>query len=132
VSSAKPQRSTLLTSPVSQLDFAARLAFFALAPWAIILVAILFPVTGTLLSIAAALIVFVAAETFRGWAGRSRIIRLLVSRELEMANFYRGRPQRPFVYYLFYPLLFPYWLTHHDAKLLPKGAFAAMRQATQD
>jgi hypothetical protein len=35
---------------------------------------------------------------------------------LAFERYYRVRPPRPFVYYLFYPLLFPYWLTNRDAR----------------
>lgn len=104
------KRSTVLTSPTSLLDFVARLIFFALAPWGIILVALLFPVTGTLVSITVALLVLAVAETAQRWANRSWIIRMLIKRELEMDEFYHRHPPRPFAYYLFYPLLFPYWL----------------------
>jgi hypothetical protein len=109
-------KSTLLTSPVSQLDFAARLAFFALAPVAIVPVTLLFPVTGTLISVALALVVFVAAESLREWAGRSRWVNALIGRELGMVDFYRRWPPRPFLYYVFYPLLFPYWLLGREAR----------------
>src|SRR3954451_3837180 len=52
------KRSTLLTSPVSFADFVFRLAFFALAPFAIVIVAQLFPVRGALLDVGLALVVF--------------------------------------------------------------------------
>lgn len=109
-------RSTLLTSPVSQLDFAARLLYFALAPIAILPVTLLFPVTGTLLSVGLALLVFIAAESVRGWARRSFWVKALVGRELAMVDFYRRWPPRPFLYYVFYPLLFPYWLVNRQAR----------------
>jgi hypothetical protein len=102
--------STLLTSPVSQFDFLARLAFFALAPVAIVPVTLLFPVTGTLISVGLFLVVFFAGESARGWVRRWPRIWALIGRELEMERFYRRWPPRPFLYYAFYPLLFPYWL----------------------
>lgn len=102
--------STLLTSPVSQFDFVARLAFFALAPVAIVPVTLLFPVTGTLISVGLFLVVFFAGESARGWVRRFPRVWALIGRELEMERFYRHWPPRPFLYYAFYPLLFPYWL----------------------
>lgn len=108
--------STLLTSRMSQLDFAARLAFFILAPLAIVPVALLFPVTGTLVSIALALTVILATETVRRVARKSRVFKAMVSRELAMAEYYQQRPPKPFAYYLFYPLLFPYWLVNGHAR----------------
>ena len=59
--------STLFTSPVSFADFLFRLLFFSLAPFAIVLAAELFPVSGTLLDVALALGVFVAGEAARSW-----------------------------------------------------------------
>jgi len=108
--------STLLTSPRSQGAFALRLAFFAIAPFGIVLIGALFPVTGTLLGIALALVVFLSAEYLRQWVTKSRLIKLLIGREMEMAMFYHLNPPRPFLYYVFYPLLFPYWLIKKDAR----------------
>ena len=65
---ARPDRSTLLSSPLSALDFAIRLAFFALAPFAIVVVAELFPVRGALIDVGLALLVFVASEAVRAWS----------------------------------------------------------------
>lgn len=108
--------STLMTRPASMLDFIARMTYFALAPLGIISVTLLFPVEGALINTALALIVFVAAETAQRWAGRSGLVRRFLLRKLEMRDFYRSRPPRAFAYYVFYPLLFPYWLINRDAR----------------
>jgi len=109
-------RPTLLTSPRSQAGFASRLLYFALAPYGIVFCAALFPVAGTLLSIAIALAVFFAGEAVRGWADRSWLVRRALERELSFEEYYRLNPPRPFAYYVFYPLLFPYWLTNAEAR----------------
>jgi hypothetical protein len=109
-------RSTLMTSPMSQLDFAARLAFFALAPLAIVPVAMLFPVTGTLVSVGIALTVILAGESMRRLAGKSKWVKRFIARELAMEEHYQRRPPKRFLYYVFYPLLFPYWLINADAR----------------
>lgn len=108
--------STLLTSPRSQLDFFARLVFFTVAPFAIVQIAAIFPVGGALVSIALALGVFLAGEAFRAWATSSRLLRWLLDRELALTLHYQLREPRPFAYYAFYPLLFPYWLVQRDAR----------------
>jgi hypothetical protein len=95
---------------VSGADFAARLLFFAIAPFFVVLVAELFPVTGAIAQIGLALAVFFAGEAVRKLAARSRIAARLLSGQLEFESYYRAYPPRPFVYYVFYPLLFPYWL----------------------
>jgi hypothetical protein len=112
---SKP-RSTLLTSPRSQADFATRLVFFALAPYAIVFAAALFPVTGTLVSVAATVIVLLLGEAVRARATKWPWITRVFSRALKLEVYYRLRPPRPFLYYVFYPILFPYWLVNADAR----------------
>lgn len=108
--------STLVTSPKSAADFLVRVAFFAIAPIAIVFAAAFFPVTGALVNVGVALLVFLLAEAVRSTAARRPWVRTLLSRELELEAFYRRRAPRPFLYYVFYPLLFPYWLVVADAR----------------
>lgn len=108
--------STLITSRRSQLDFGARLVFFAAAPFAIVPLAAVFPVTGALVNIAIALGFFLAGEAVRTRASQSRIINYLFDREIAVSLYYHLKPPRPFAYYAFYPLLFPYWLIQRDAR----------------
>jgi hypothetical protein len=111
-----PKRSTLLTSPVSFADFVCRVVFFSLAPFAIVVVAQLFPVGGALLDVGLALLVFIFSEGIARLARSFRPIDLLVSATLAFESYYGERPPRPFAYYVFYPLLFPYWLWHREAR----------------
>jgi hypothetical protein len=112
----KKDRSTLFTSPVSFADFVFRLAFFSLAPFAIVAAAELFPVRGALIDVGLALGVFVAGEAAKTLASRSRFVKFLISEALTFESFYREEMPRPFAYYFFYPLLFPYWLTNKRAR----------------
>jgi hypothetical protein len=115
---------TLLTSPRSQADFVLRLAFFALAPIGIVRAASLFPMTGALFNVGLALVVFLAQEAIRSRIDRWPWLGWLLSRELKLEAYYRMHPPRPFVYYVLYPLLFPYWLLQTGARrefLLFKG-----------
>jgi hypothetical protein len=109
-------RSTLLTSPLSMADFAFRVVFFALAPFAIVVAAELFPMQGVLLDIGLALGVFVVSEGARRWSERSRVLSWFLSRALDFELYYRSRPPRRFAYYLFYPLFLPYWLLNREAR----------------
>lgn len=97
-------------------DFVLRLAFFSLAPVAIVFAAELFPVRGALVDVGLALTVFVAGEAVQRWASKTRLIRALLREALAFETYYRGRSPRPFLYYLAYPLLFPYWLINGDAR----------------
>lgn len=109
-------RSTLLTSPVSFADFVLRLVFFALAPVGIVLAAELFPVRGALIDVGLALGVFFVSEAARRYAARSRFASFMLHEALAFETYYREKPPRRFVYYFFYPLLFPYWLTNREAR----------------
>ncbi len=97
-------------------DFLARLAFFAVAPLGIVAAAELFPVRGTLIDVGLALAVFVFGEAVRRRAARFRFLKWLLSEALAFEAYYRERPPRPFAYYFFYPLLFPYWLANPSAR----------------
>jgi hypothetical protein len=63
-------------------------------------------------------------EAARELASRSKLANLFLGGQLKFEAYYRAHPPRPFLYYLFYPLLFPYWLTNKEARaefLLFKG-----------
>jgi hypothetical protein len=105
-------------------DFTLRLAFFAVAPLGIVIVSALFPVTGALVTIGLALVVFLFGEAVRGLAKRRPILEKLLKGQLAFEAYYREHKPRPFLYYVFYPLLFPYWLAVKKARdefLLFKG-----------
>jgi hypothetical protein len=106
------------------LDLLLRLVFFATAPRLLVFIAMLFPITGAVVQIGLALCVFLAGEAIRRATGGSARLRALLASQLAFEAYYREHPPRPFVYYVLYPLLFPYWLTVRDARrefLLYKG-----------
>ena len=95
---------------------AARFAYFLLAPLIVLSMTRLIPVWGTLVNLVLILVVFFTAEGLRPRAERSRLVRLLVGRQLQLEAYYKDRPPRPFLYYVFYPVLFPYWLFNRQAR----------------
>ena len=97
-------------------DFLARLAFFASAPFAIVLAAELFPVRGALIDVGLALLVFLLGEAVRRRATRFRPIAIVLREALAFESYYREQRPRAFAYYVAYPLLFPYWLSNRDAR----------------
>ncbi len=106
------------------LDFLLRLAFFAAAPFLLVFVAAFFPVSGALVQVALGLAAFFAGEALRRWSTRSKVLRLALSSQLAFEAYYRVHPPRTFLYYVFYPLLMPYWLFKTEARrefLLFKG-----------
>jgi hypothetical protein len=98
------------------LDFAVRAAFFAFAPFLVVIVAQLFPVGGAVVQVAAALLVFFAGEAVRRFATRAPWVTRVLTNELAFEAYYRAHPPRPFLYYVAYPLLAPYWLADADAR----------------
>ena len=106
------------------LDFLMRLAFFAATPFLLVLVASLFPVTGAVVQIGIALGAFFTGEALRRLITKSKLVKLALSGQLEFEAYYRAHKPRPFLYYVFYPVLFPYWAAVREARqefLLFKG-----------
>jgi hypothetical protein len=97
-------------------DFGLRLAFFALAPQVVVVAAALFPVTGALVTIGLALGLFVGGEALRGLLTRWSLLGRLLRGLFAFESYYREHPPRPFLYYVCYPLLFPYWLSVRSAR----------------
>jgi hypothetical protein len=106
------------------LDFLLRVVFFAAAPFLLVFVAAFFPVTGALVQVGIGLAAFFAGEALRRWASRSKLLRVALASQLNFEAYYREHPPRTFLYYVFYPLLAPYWLVQREARrefLLFKG-----------
>ena len=98
------------------VDFLVRFFFFAAAPFALVFIAELFPVTGAIVQLAVALVVFFTAEAVRKLTERWRVAGLVLDDKLAFETYYREHPPRPFLYYVLYPLLFPYWLVVPEAR----------------
>jgi hypothetical protein len=106
------------------IDYAVRLAFFAFVPSLLVYAAAYFPIMGALFNVAFALVIFTVAESVRGAAEKRPWLRKLFGRQLKLEAYYREHPVRRFLYYVFYPFFFPYWLWNRDARaefLLFKG-----------
>jgi len=97
-------------------DFSLRLAFFVGAPIALVKAAALFPVGGAIFQIVTAIAIFFVGEAARGLSEKYGIARRLLRKQLEFEAYYREHPPRPFLYYVFYPVLFPYWLWNREAR----------------
>jgi hypothetical protein len=93
------------------LDFAVRFVFFATMPYLATRVAVVFPMLGVVINVALTLVVFAFAEAMRERSARSRILEKAVARRLAFETYYRENPPRPFLFYVFYPLLLPYVLS---------------------
>lgn len=101
---------------VDALEYLLRLAFFAVVPAAVVVVAELVPMTAALVNMALALGSFFLGEVLRKHAEERGWLGAVLRRQLAFEAYYREHPPKPFVYYLFYPLLFPYWLAVREAR----------------
>jgi hypothetical protein len=98
------------------LEYVLRLAFFATVPWLIVVIAELVPMTAALVNMVLALFAFFFGEIVRRKIENSSLLGRLLKRQLAFEAYYKEHPPKPFVYYLFYPLLFPYWLAVREAR----------------
>ncbi|MFO0669191.1 MAG: hypothetical protein U0235_06115 [Polyangiaceae bacterium] len=109
---------TLARAPSSRalVDWVFRVLFFAAAPFVLVRVSTLVPITGTLVDVALAVLVLFFGETLRGRTRSSGLVRKAFESAFAFDDYYRTHAPRPFVYYAFYPLLFPYWLLNREAR----------------
>ena len=89
------------------LDAILRVVFFAGAPVVLVRLATLVPITGTLVDVALALALLLAGERVRPHAERHRALRFVFGTAFAFDAHYQEHPPKPFLYYVFYPLLFP-------------------------
>lgn len=101
---------------VGLAEYALRLAFFAAVPFGIVVLASLVPMTAALINIVLALGAFFFGEVLRKHAQRRGWLGAVLRRQLAFEEYYRERPPKPFLYYVAYPLLFPYWLIVREAR----------------
>jgi hypothetical protein len=112
-------------SPAIELaEYALRLAFFAFVPFGVVLLAMLVPMGAAIANMVLALSAFFFGEVMLGAAEKRPLLKKILRRQLAFEAYYRENPPRPFLYYVFYPLLMPYWLAVGPARrefLLFKG-----------
>ena len=97
-------------------DFGARIVFFAVAPFVVFVMAAFFPVTATLVNLGLCLGVVAFADVVRAANRKLPILSKVLTGPLDFERYYRNHPPKPFAYYIFYPLLFPYWLSNDSAR----------------
>lgn len=98
------------------LDYLLRFAFFAIVPYVATLIAAFFPMTPVIVNVALTLLVFATAESLREQAARRPLLGRLLGRRLAFEEHYRENPPRPFLFYVFYPVLLPYVLVRADTR----------------
>ncbi|MBL8970429.1 MAG: hypothetical protein JNK56_07610 [Myxococcales bacterium] len=98
------------------IGFAVRLLYFLLAPFTVLSAGDVIPMTGVLINIIVLVGGFIAVELLRDATGRHPLIARVLARQLRFAEYYRAHPPRNFLYYMVYPLIFPYWLINRRAR----------------
>lgn len=102
--------------PSEVLDFLLRLAFFATAPVLLFACALRVPIGGAIANVAVVLAVFFSAAAIRSASERRPWLRRLFRRPLSFEDHYRNNPPKPFLYYVFYAVLFPFWIGRREAR----------------
>lgn len=119
---SEPARSSAGASPATsggvleKLEYVLRLAFFALAPFGIVLLTLLVPMGAALANMLLALTAFFFGEVLIGAASKRPWLKRVLRRQLAFEEYYRQHSPRPFLYYVFYPLFLPYWLIQPEAR----------------
>src|SRR5512135_1275858 len=95
---------------LDEVDFGSRVVFFAVVPFLVLLLAALFPVGMTIANLGVCVLAVVFADVLRRGARRWPALEHVIGGAMQFEQYYRLHPPKPFVYYIFFPLLFPYWL----------------------
>jgi hypothetical protein len=99
-----------------RIDIFLRLVFFLAAPVVLVRVATLVPITGTLVDVTVAMGVLFLGERIRQRVQSSSLLRRALVSAFAFDDYYVAHPPKPFLYYVFYPVLFPYWLVNRPAR----------------
>jgi len=85
-------------------------------PFIVLVVAALFPVTMTIVNLFVCVTAVIFANVLRSASKRWPWVERVFGGVMKFERFYRLHPPKPFVYYVFFPLLFPYWLASEPAR----------------
>jgi hypothetical protein len=113
---AASRRASAYNPTMAALSFLMRLVYFILAPFVLVATAAVLPMTEVLINIVLVAVGFLTIEALRPLAARSRVARFLLARQQAFETYYREHPPRPFIVYVFAPLLLPYWLFNRRAR----------------
>lgn len=100
------------TRALAVAGFALRLGYFAVGPATLLILAVDMPLTGPVIGMALLIVLFLAREL----VPPGRVATRLLKRANSLSEYYRDEPPKPFLYYVFFPLLAPYWLFRPRAR----------------
>lgn len=104
------------TSALEIAEYVLRIAFFLFVPFGVVLLAMLVPMGAAIVQMILALTAFFLGEMLVGAAEKRRWLKRVLRRQLAFEAYYREHAPRPFLYYMFYPFVFPYWVWVKEAR----------------
>jgi hypothetical protein len=105
------------THVLAALDLLSRAAFFLIAPFLLAVLGAVLPITGVVVNVGLTVaIAMFDDELIVRWGHSIPIVGKSLLTRQQLEDYYRAHPPKPFLYYLFYPLMFPYWLVSPIAR----------------
>jgi len=99
------------------IDIGLRFLYVLLAPAMLILLRAVLPITGMIVSAGIATVIALAgAERIQARLAGSKVLGKLFGGMTKLGAYYDEHPPKPLLYYIAYPILFPYWLFVRDAR----------------
>ncbi|MCC6522721.1 MAG: hypothetical protein IT373_08685, partial [Polyangiaceae bacterium] len=95
---------------LSVADFVFRLAYFLVIPVVLFFTSLVFPLTGAFVNMGLLVLYFLVNPLLRPLVARRPWLAKPLKKFMAFEAYYRENPPRTFAYYVFFPLLFPYWL----------------------
>jgi hypothetical protein len=100
-----------------RVDDVLRFAYVLIAPAVMVALAKLVPITGIVISTGIATIIALTGSS--QWIRTVATIKIVgkpLAKFARLGEYYRTHPPKPLLYYVAYPLLFPYWLFNKAAR----------------
>lgn len=100
-----------------RVDDVLRFVYVLLAPAMMVALGHIVPIGGIVISTGiATAIALTGSETYVRRVQGVRLIGRPLAKLGRLGEYYREHPPKPLLYYVFYPLLFPYWLVKREAR----------------
>lgn len=100
-----------------RLDLGLRFVYAVAAPILLLPFAKMMPLGGILASTGlATLIALLGSDRWRALVEPIPVLGRLLGGMGQLGDYYRAHPPRPLLYYVLYPVLFPYWLFNREAR----------------
>lgn len=100
-----------------RVDDVLRFVYVLIAPAVMVVLAKLLPITGIVISTGiATIIALTGSSQWIRTVAPLKIVGKPLAKFARLGEYYRGHPPKPLLYYIAYPLLFPFWLFNKAAR----------------